>query len=90
MIDGNGRRSHHDRGDGATAAEVRAAKKELTRVERRLQKLEQREARLHEELATHATDYEKVSALDAELRAVQEERGRTEEEWLTLAETGLE
>jgi ABC transport system ATP-binding/permease protein len=55
-------------------------------LERQLGKLEQREADLHERLATHATDYEKVTALDAELRAVQQERSATEEAWLELAE----
>jgi ATPase subunit of ABC transporter with duplicated ATPase domains len=60
--------------------------RELARLERQLGKLEQREADLHERLAAHATDYEKVTALDAELRAVQLERSATEEAWLELAE----
>jgi ABC transport system ATP-binding/permease protein len=64
----------------------RAARKELARLERQLGKLEQREADLHERLAAHATDYEKVTALDAELRTVQQERSATEEAWLELAE----
>jgi hypothetical protein len=64
----------------------RADKKELARLERQLRKLEQREAGLHEQLTTHATDYEKVAALDAELRAVQAERSTAEEAWLELAE----
>jgi ATPase subunit of ABC transporter with duplicated ATPase domains len=68
------------------AGELRAAKKELVRLERLLGKLEQREAGLHDQLATHATDYEKVAALDADLRAVQAERAATEEAWLQLAE----
>jgi ATP-binding cassette subfamily F protein uup len=37
-------------------------------------------------MAIHATDYEKVSALDADLRAVRDERSATEEAWLELAE----
>jgi len=64
----------------------RAAKKELARLERQVAKLEERAGRLHEELAMHATDYEKVTALDAELRTVQEEKARTEEAWLILAD----
>jgi ABC-type multidrug transport system ATPase subunit len=72
--------------DGMGAGEVRAAKKELARLERLLGKLEQREASLHEQLAMHATDYEKVATLDAELRSVQAERAATEEAWLELAE----
>ncbi|GAA1735079.1 ABC-F family ATP-binding cassette domain-containing protein [Luedemannella helvata] len=70
-----------------SAADLRAAKKELVRLERAVAKLEQRETQLHEQLATHATDYEKVAALDAELRAVRHERDETEERWLTLAES---
>ncbi len=68
------------------AAQLRAARKELARLERQVGKLEERELRLHEDLATHATDYEKVSALDAELRAVREQRVRTEDAWLVLAD----
>ncbi|HEX6871562.1 MAG TPA: ABC transporter C-terminal domain-containing protein, partial [Micromonosporaceae bacterium] len=67
-------------------AESRAAKKELARLERQVGQLEQREARLHEQLALHAVDYEKVSALDAELRAVQRQRADAETAWLELAE----
>jgi len=93
MIDADSRPSDHDHGDlgggrpAVSAAEARAAKKELARLERQLHKLEQREAELHEQLVTHATDYEKVSTLDAALREVQAERARVEEEWLTLADT---
>ena len=68
------------------AADLRTAKKELARLERQLGRLEQREADLHEQLAAHATDHEKVAALDADLRAAQAERARTEDAWLVLAE----
>jgi hypothetical protein len=37
-------------------------------------------------MATHATDYEKIAALDTDLRAVRAERSSTEEAWLELAE----
>jgi ATP-binding cassette subfamily F protein uup len=68
------------------AVDSRQVKKDLAKLERQVAKLEQREAALHEQLATHATDYEKVSSLDADLRAVQAERAATEEAWLALAE----
>jgi hypothetical protein len=71
---------------GVSAADTRAAKKELVRLERQIGKLEQREAQLHEQLAGSATDYERVTVLDTELRAVQAERERTEAEWLELAD----
>ncbi|HEX3336735.1 MAG TPA: ABC-F family ATP-binding cassette domain-containing protein [Jatrophihabitans sp.] len=66
--------------------DTRAARKELLRLERRVETLHNREARLHEQLATHATDYAKVAELDAELRTVMAEREAAEEEWLTLAD----
>jgi ABC transport system ATP-binding/permease protein len=71
---------------GPSAAEVRAGRKELARLERLVSRLETRETQLHDELATHATDYAKVTALDADLARVRAERAAAEEEWLTLAE----
>ena len=71
---------------GPSAGESRTAKKEMARLERQVGKLEQRAADLHERLATHATDYQKVTELDAELRAVEAERASIEDTWLTLAD----
>ncbi|WP_184539827.1 ABC-F family ATP-binding cassette domain-containing protein [Micromonospora polyrhachis] len=71
---------------GLSGGELRAARKELTRLERQVGKLEQREAQLHDQLATHATDYVKVAELDGQLRAVRAEREQVEESWLLLAE----
>jgi predicted nucleic acid-binding Zn-ribbon protein len=73
-------------GSGLSAAEMRTGRKELGRLERQVARLGQRAAELHERLAQHATDYEKVAALDAELKAVQSDTARTEEEWLALAD----
>ena len=64
----------------------RATRKELARLERRIEQLEKREATLHDQLAAHATDFAKVSELDTELRAVVNEREAAEEEWLALAD----
>jgi hypothetical protein len=71
---------------GRARAEASARNRELARLERQVSGLEQREASLHEQLASHATDYEKVAALDAELRAVRAERSAVEDAWLGLAE----
>jgi len=73
--------------EGRSAGDVRAAKKDLVRLERALSKLADKEEKLHAQLAEHATDYEKVAALDADLRALQAEKAALEEEWLTVAET---
>jgi len=66
--------------------DTRAARKELTRLERRIETLTKREAQLHDELAAHATDYDRVATLDAQLRDVVAEREAAEEAWLALAE----
>jgi predicted nucleic acid-binding Zn-ribbon protein len=66
----------------------RADQKEMVRLERVVDRLAKREATLHDELARHATDYEKITALDTELRAVQAEREAAEEAWLAVAERG--
>jgi ABC transport system ATP-binding/permease protein len=70
----------------STAKDQRAAQKELSRIERRLDKLSSLEKDLHDQMAAAATDYEKIATLDGKLRELTDERGRLEEEWLTLAE----
>ncbi|GGT77497.1 ABC-F family ATP-binding cassette domain-containing protein [Actinomadura citrea] len=62
------------------------ARKELDRLERRLEKLAGQQAALHEQLAAHATDYAKLQELDARLKEIQAEAADVEEEWLMLAE----
>jgi ATP-binding cassette subfamily F protein uup len=71
---------------GPSAAEVRTARKEAARLERRLEKLTADEERLHAELAEAATDYERVAGLDARLRELLAEKDRVESDWLTAAE----
>ncbi|MEU4400741.1 ABC-F family ATP-binding cassette domain-containing protein [Micromonospora orduensis] len=71
---------------GMSAAEVRQARKELTRLERQLGKLDQREATLLDQLAADATDYARVAELDTQLKDLRAERERIEETWMTLAE----
>jgi len=66
--------------------DTRAAKKELQRIERQIVKLDKDEAKLHEQLAEHASDFGKVAELDAKLRALKEERDELELSWLELAE----
>ncbi|HEV2087038.1 MAG TPA: ABC-F family ATP-binding cassette domain-containing protein [Cryptosporangiaceae bacterium] len=72
-------------GTATPAAQARVAKKELTRLERQVAKLEARAAELHAALALHATDHEKVAALDAELRGVQAAIAAAEESWLEMS-----
>lgn len=69
-----------------SAQEARAAKKELQKVERQLDKISTRETALHQQIAENATDFEKVAKLDAELRELVTERDELEMRWLELAE----
>ncbi|MGW7464613.1 ABC-F family ATP-binding cassette domain-containing protein [Streptomyces xantholiticus] len=69
-----------------SAADARAAKKELQRIERQLDKVSGKETKLHAQIAENATDFEKVAKLDAELRELAGERDELEMRWLELAE----
>ena len=74
-------------GTGLSAGELRQARKDLARLERQLGKLEERILKINESLAEHGADYQKIVELEAQLKAVQEERGQVEEAWLELAES---
>ena len=65
---------------------TRTVQKEIQRIERRLDRLGEREARLHAEIAEHATDFQRVAELDAELRELTKEKDELETRWLELAE----
>ena len=65
---------------------LREAKKELTRIDRQVQRLSSRESELHEALAKAAADYAKLIALGDELKALQAEKADLEDRWLELAE----
>ena len=71
----------------ASAADVRAARKEVARIERRLSKVSELQAKLHDRMAAVATDHQAVQALDAELRELTAEQEALEEAWLEAAET---
>ncbi|MEU2034767.1 ABC-F family ATP-binding cassette domain-containing protein [Nocardia amamiensis] len=68
------------------SAAYRAARKELTRLERAIDKLSDREQRLHAALADAATEPDKLVTLGAELKQVIAEKETAEERWLELAE----
>jgi ATP-binding cassette subfamily F protein uup len=74
------------RSGGGGARERRSAKKELQRLERQLDRLGEREQELGEELAARASDYAALTELGGQLREVQAEKARLEEEWLAVAE----
>ena len=72
-------------GAASSAAGDRNARKELQRLERQLDRLSARESELAGQLAANATDYEKLTVLGAELRAVQAEKSDLEDRWLDVA-----
>src|SRR4051794_8943442 len=71
---------------GPDASTLRAARKELARLDRQLKTLGDRETRLHEQMAASASDHEAVLGLDADLRALHDQRSALEERWFELAE----
>ncbi len=68
------------------AAAERIRRKELARLESQLGKVEAEITRLHEAMAEAATDFERLAALDADLRAAQARKDEIEEAWLEAAE----
>jgi ATP-binding cassette subfamily F protein uup len=64
----------------------RAARKEMQRLERQIDRLTSREAELTAELAEHTSDYVRLTELGAELRGVQDQKTRLEDQWLQAAE----
>jgi ABC transport system ATP-binding/permease protein len=70
----------------SSAADQRAAGKELQRLERTLDKLTKREAQLHTALAEAATDPDRLLALDAQLRDLVKEKDEVEERWMEIAD----
>ena len=69
-----------------SAARDREVQKAQSRIERQLDKLRQREDELHALLSEHATDYERITILNDELREVESRREVLEDEWLTLVD----
>ena len=66
--------------------DTRAAKKELSRVEREIARMDRREGELHSQLAAAAADFERVAALDEQLRTLQADKAALEDTWLELYE----
>ena len=73
------------RGPAASAGELREARKAVARLEQQLARLAEREAELHAEMVEHASDYERLAAVDVQLREVADQKADLEEEWLEAA-----
>ncbi|CAL8968241.1 Energy-dependent translational throttle protein EttA [Propionicimonas sp. T2.31MG-18] len=74
------------RGGAGDAARLRQARKDLARVESQLARVGTRIAELHDLLARHASDYERLVALGADLDAELARQDDLEAQWLELAE----
>ena len=68
------------------AARSRAAKKDLARIEGQLERLSTQIDKLHEQMATSATDYAKLERLNVELSEALARQADLEDQWLSLAE----
>jgi ABC transport system ATP-binding/permease protein len=68
-------------------ARLRAARKEIRRIEAALAQLETREASIRAEMTTHSTDHARLSDLDTELDALRAERDVLETAWLETSAT---
>lgn len=67
-------------------AVLRAARKEVARLERALEKLDAREAELHEAMAAAATDHARLRELNAELTGLASQREELEAAWFEAHE----
>lgn len=73
---------------GLSGAQRRNAEKDLTAVERQLGKLAEKIAAKHAEMAEHDhSDHVGVTALNTQLRALEDEVAEAEARWLELSET---
>ncbi|MGH7869844.1 MAG: ABC transporter ATP-binding protein, partial [Candidatus Dormibacteraceae bacterium] len=71
---------------GSNAAEQRQARKTVARLERQLETLAGKQARLHEAMAQAGADTERLLVLDTQLRSLHDEQNEIEQQWLAAAE----
>lgn len=69
-----------------SAAEERQTKKDLARIEQRLQRAETAIGALHDQMADAAADYQRLAELQRDLDGLTTERETLELEWLETAE----
>ena len=70
----------------AGSAEERVARKNVARIDKRLERIAAREAELNAAVLVHAQDYDKLAEVSAELSALAAEKDELELEWLEAAE----
>ncbi len=70
----------------ATRKETQRSERELTRLERALERSNAREAALHERMAANATDHARLAELQSELELLLAEREALETSWLETSQ----
>ncbi len=73
-------------GTGLTGGALRDARKQVQKLERQIEKLEAREAAIHEQMAEAATDVGRLRELTDELSGVTAERENVEAAWMEASE----
>ncbi|HEY6935046.1 MAG TPA: ABC-F family ATP-binding cassette domain-containing protein [Marmoricola sp.] len=68
------------------SAEERTARKAIARIDKRLERIAEREAALNAEIEQHLSDHDALARLSAQLHELAEEKEALEAEWLEAAE----
>jgi ATP-binding cassette subfamily F protein uup len=72
---------------GATpGAALRAARKEIRRIEAALDKVQRQETSVHDEIAISSSDHVRLGALHTQLDALSAQREELETAWLEASE----
>ncbi len=69
----------------AGSAEERAARKNMARLDKQLERIAARESALNAEIAEHAHDYARLAELSSQLDVLHAEKDAAEHEWLEAA-----
>ena len=72
-------------GEDASAAEIRAARKAIARIEKQLDKLARQELSLHDDMVAAASDHARLLELNAQQASISEQRLVLENDWLDAA-----
>ncbi|GII93283.1 ABC-F family ATP-binding cassette domain-containing protein [Sinosporangium siamense] len=68
-----------------SAKEERELRKEMSRLERQLDKVSERESSIHTKMSETGSDYTKLAALDAELKQLAADKDTIEADWMEIA-----
>lgn len=73
--------------EGLSGANLRAARKEISAIERKLGKLSNQIESIHAQMASHdQSDYEGLDRLSREIKSLQDESAELENRWLEISE----